>query len=89
MFDIDLRRFSIHETTDMKDKVMRIIRDSLAAEDIHTAIGEAFETEVARQIIEAEFFSSDDYENADFGKGRLRHHASASSMQEISEEEVV
>lgn len=86
MFDIDLRRFSIHETTDMKDKVMRIIRDALSAEDIRTAIKEAFETEAARQIVEAEFFSSDDYENADFGKGGLRHHASASTMQEISEE---
>lgn len=58
--DIDLCRFDIKEATDMKDKVLRIIRDALASNDIMAAIEESFESDLACEIIEAEFFSSDD-----------------------------
>ena len=39
---------------------MRIIRGALVSEDIMAAIEDVFETELAREVIEAEFFSSDD-----------------------------
>ena len=58
--EIDLRQFDIRETTDLKDKVLRIIREALASNDIITAIQESFESDLARDIIEADFFSSDD-----------------------------
>ena len=38
MIDVDLSPFTICDTTDMKDKVLRIIRDALSATDIGHAI---------------------------------------------------
>lgn len=60
MTEIDLKRFYIHETTDLKNKVMRIIRDALTSNGIITAIKDSFKTELAREILEANFYSSDD-----------------------------
>jgi len=40
--DVDLRRFTIRDMTDFKDKVLRIIRKSFSAGDILGAIRAAF-----------------------------------------------
>ena len=60
--EIDLSCYAIQDTTDMKDKVLRIIREALAAEDINQqAIELCFSTHEAKEILEADFFTSDDY----------------------------
>ena len=59
---IDLSSFEIQDTTDMKDKVLAIIRDALAAPEINQrVIEDCFMTHEAMEILEADFFSSDDY----------------------------
>ena len=66
----------------MKDRVLRIIREALTAKDLLGAIRQAFQTEIAREIMTVEFFSSDDYE------GRapvLGHHSSGLSLPEENE----
>ena len=46
----------------MKEKVLRIIRDALAAPEINQrVIEDCFMTHEAMEILEADFFSSDDY----------------------------
>ena len=54
--------WTIQDTTDIKDKVLRIIRDALGADEINQRmIEDCFSTHEAKDILEAEFFSSDDY----------------------------
>ena len=67
MIDIDLSGFEIKDATDMKDKVLRIIRDSLNRDDIGTAIKVCFSSPIAREILEAEFFTEEDYSNTVIG----------------------
>lgn len=46
----------------MKDKVLAIIRDALSAPEINQrVIEDCFMTHEAMEILEADFFSSDDY----------------------------
>ena len=51
----------------MKDKVLRIIRDALNGDDIGTAIEVCFCSPIAREILEAEFFTEEDYTNTVIG----------------------
>ena len=53
MVNIDLSTFAIHDTTDMKDKVLRIIKDALSADDIGQAIQVCFSSPIARDVLEA------------------------------------
>jgi len=69
---------------------LRIIREALCNAYIIAAIRESFQSELAREIIEAEFFSSDDQ----FELGRSSAlgfdvKASQSSLQEVSEEPAI
>ena len=67
--EIDLQRFEIRDTTDLKDKVLRIIKQALGEQYIIQAIRQAFSTQLAREILEAEFFSSDEQ----FGNSDIRY----------------
>ena len=51
----------------MKEKVQRIIRDALVTDDIGTAIKISFRSPIAREILEAEFFSESEYANVIIG----------------------
>ena len=61
MIDVDLTSFAIHDTMDMKDKVLRIIRDALSSYDIGQAIQSCFTSPIAREVLEAEFYTEDEY----------------------------
>ena len=70
--------FNIIDLDDMKDKVLMIIRDALGSPNLMQMLQQCFETQMAREILEAEFFSSDDYVEAN-------NKESARSMQESSQ----
>ena len=67
MIDIDLTEFTIYDATDMKDKVLRIIRDVLDAVDIVKAIKRCFTSPIAREVLEAEFYSERKYRDVVIG----------------------
>ena len=67
MIDIDLTEFTIYDATDMKDKVLRIIRDVLDADDIVKAIKRCFTSPIAREVLEAEFYSERKYRDVVIG----------------------
>ena len=85
--EIDLRGHAISDITSMKDKVLRIIRDALTAEDLKGAIQVVFKSNLAKEILQAEVFTSDDYE----GVAAIVHGKSTSedleSARHLSEEQ--
>ena len=58
--------FEIVSSDDMKNKVLRIIREALASDDLIREIEDAFQTSLAKEILEADFYTEDEYEG--------RHH---------------
>lgn len=61
-FEINLKPYQIPDTSDMKEKVLHIIRDALEAEDIQGEISSRFATSVANYVLKAEAFSSDEFD---------------------------
>ena len=89
--EIDLRGHAISDITSMKDKVLRIIRDALTAEDLKGAIQVVFKSNLAKEILQAEVFTSDDYEGVAaivHGKSTSEDLESARHLSEEQEEQV-
>lgn len=73
-FEIDLRKFKLYDSTEMKDKVLWIVKDAMdGCVNLKSKIIEAFEAQSAADVLQALVFTSSDGE---LGQKSVEHNSS-------------
>ena len=61
--EIDLSEYNVDEDQ-LKEKVLHIIREALAADDLYGAIRASFQSPMVKEILECDEFSADNFQGS-------------------------